>query len=826
MKHILLAGTDNSAVSIREKENLALARRAAAEGIVILRNNRVLPIANKKIALYGSGARLTVKGGTGSGDVHERHSVSIEEGLENAGYQVVTKKWIDGADKHYKKSYAEWKQGREQAVKYILNPIKIISLVEQVPFRFPAGIPIESDDIRLETDTAIYVIARQAGEGTDRYKAKGDWYLENIECENIRRVAESYKHVIVVINAGGILDLSFADEIPNINGLIYFVQGGSEGGNAFADVVTGRVNPSGKLTDTWAGKYEDYPNSATFSHNNGNTTHEDYIEGIYVGYRYFDSFDIKPRFPFGFGLSYTTFEIKTKKVIAEKTEVRISINVRNTGKVAGKEVVQLYVSAPFAAGKEYQRLVAFKKTAEIQPGGDQDLELSFDMTACASYCEESAQYVLDHGGYILRAGNSSRATAAVAVINLDTDVVTEECEHICPKQADFVELAAPKRKKGNLDQVLKINLHRADFITLVNDYSHIPVHHEVRTKEIVDKLTLKELCKLVVGGGITGNRLVNALGAAGTTTSDLFDRHGIPNMLLSDGPAGVNVINKVVLTRKGTVKAVEIPPSFDFGFFRFLMKSMLGSEKDGTLHYLFATAWPVGTLLAQTWDTDLVTEVGQAIGREMQEFGITLWLGPGMNIHRNPLCGRNFEYYSEDPLISGRIGAAVTTGIQSFEGKGTTVKHFACNNQEDNRMYSSSNISERALREIYLKGFEIAVKESQPRALMSSYNLINGVYTPNCPDILIKALRNEWGFKGLVMTDWSSCDPGRGDPAKCPGAGNDLIMPGTSKQSKAIEKAVKSGKVPLEDVKGSAYRIMTVILHNTVCRMSSKQKPS
>ncbi len=818
MKQIILAkpGTE---ISQREKDHMALARRAAAEGFVLLRNEGVLPLNTKKIALYGAGARKTVKGGTGSGKVQERHSVSIEEGLKKAGYQILTSPWLDRFDEHYQQLYTAWRQSREDAVKHVLNPMKTLVIVGQVPFTYPVSIPVEDQDVVAETDTAIFVIARQAGEGSDRSAVKGDWYLADVEYEGIKKVSQSYKNVIVVINAGGMLDLSFADEIPNIKSLIYYVQGGMQGGNAFADFVSGQVNPSGKLSATWAMKYEDYPNSATFSHNNGDTTHDNYTEGIYVGYRYFDSFKVKPRFPFGFGLSYTSFDLQAEKVAVEGRSIKLTVNAINTGSMPGREVVQVYVSAPFAEGKEYQRLVAFQKTGLIFPGSNQHIDLSFDLTSCASYDEKGARYLLDKGAYVVRVGNSSRHTTVAATLDLDEDVNTEKCVNICPKKGDFIDLAAPQRDEEDLASFLHLKVNPSDIEVKANDYHQLPVHYDKRAKQIVDKLSLKELCKLVVGAGVMGKRLVNVLGVAGSTTNDLYERHGIPNIPVSDGPAGLNVADKFILTARGNPKVLKIPAEYNFGFFARSLKHMVGSEKDGVVHCMYATAWPVGTLLAQTWDPDLITEVGRAVGIEMEEFGVTLWLAPGMNIHRNPLCGRNFEYFSEDPLISGKLAAAITRGVQSSEGKGTTIKHFCCNNQEDNRSFSSSNLSERALREIYLKGFEIAVKESQPMALMSSYNLINGVYSPNCHDTLTKVLRQEWDFQGMVMTDWYSCGKGKGDATKCQGAGNDLVMPGSRRESKAICKAVKAGKVSFEDVRLSAYRIMTVILRNTAYPM-------
>ena len=303
-------------------------------------------------------------------------------------------------------------------------------------------------------------------------------------------------------------------------------------------------------------------------------------------------------------------------------------------------------------------------------------------------------------------------------------------------------------------------------------------------------------------------------GVGGRSSLDLR-KHGIGNIALCDGPAGVNIIEHAVVLDNGQETAFEIPEKYRFGELAEMAKAQSGNVQ-GTHVYRYATAWPVGLLLAQTWNTDLLERVGRGIGRELAEFGVTLWLAPGMNIHRNPLCGRNFEYYSEDPLLTGKMAAATTRGVQSHPGIGTTIKHFCCNNQEDNRIGVSSNVSERALREIYLRGFEIAVRESQPLAIMSSYNRLNGVYTANRHDLLTDILRCEWGFQGLVMTDWNSCAPGQGDPAKGVPAGNDMIMPGSRDDQAAILTAVHDGRIGMDSLRRCAARVLRVILNSGI----------
>jgi len=817
MEKNILAGS-NPEISEREKTHGLLARNAAAEGIVLLRNEGVLPLTDKKIALFGTGARMTIKGGTGSGDTRIRKAVSIEEGLEASGFSIVSKSWIDEFDAYFHQAYHDWKEAREREVKGMFSIFKILGTVGKTPFDYPTGIPITDAHLNAAvTDTAIYVIARQAGEGKDRSNVQGDFRLDDLEYSNLQKVASHYKNVIVVLNAGGMIDLSFADAIANLKGLLYFVQGGAEGGNALADILSGKTNPSGKLTDTWAAKYEDYSNSATFSHNKNDVTHDDYTEGIYIGYRYFDSFHLQPRHEFGFGLSYTKFDLKIGTVSLEKTLVKLPVSVKNTGKVPGKEVVQAYVTAPFTPlGQEFQRLVAFVKTPLIPPGKTEQVILSFEVSACASYVEWKAAYLLSKGNYVLRVGNSSRHTQVAAVLTLPTDVVTEQCVNICPPKSRLVEIVPPARKAEDWTGKPVVPLSPALLVAQQNRYDSLPVSADEAIRPKIEGLSLKELCTLVVGGGIRPKALqFNAIGASGNTTPELFKTHGIPNISMADGPAGLKLATRFVATKKGVIKPGEMFEEYNFGFFGKVMSRMVGKPEEGTMHYQYVTAWPVGTLLAQTWNPELIREVGKAVGREMQEFGVTLWLAPGMNLHRNPLCGRNFEYYSEDPVLSGIMASAMTQGVQTVPGKGTTIKHFACNNQEDNRNYSSSNLSERTLREIYLKGFEIAVKTAQPKAIMSSYNKVNGVYSPESHDLLTKVLRQEWNFQGLVMSDWTSCEDDRGNPALCMISGNDLLMPGTRKQGKIIEKAVKQGVVALDDLQRCAGRVLRAVADNT-----------
>lgn len=795
-----------------ELRNRALARKAAAEGFVLLKNeNGALPLKNRKIALYGMGARMTVKGGLGSGSVEERYSVNIEDGLKNAGYEITTGKWLEDYDAEYASTYQAYRDMVEEKIKGLTNPMQIIPLAHSYVYRFPSGRLVTQEDVaESNTDTAIYVLMRQAGEGNDRKLEKGDYYITDTERENLKILASSYDHVILVINVGGHMDMEFLDEIPGIDGVVIFVQGGEEGGNALADVLSGRENFSGKLADTIPVRYEDIPFGDEFSHLNGDLENEYYKEDIYVGYRYFDSFGKAVRYPFGFGLSYTTFDISAGACTLDKTTVTLDISVRNAGACPGREVVQLYVSVP-GEKKEYQRLVTFGKTGTIQPGAEENLRLSFDLSECASFREADAAWVLDAGQYILRVGNSSRHTAVPAVVELDECVVTRKCRPCCVPVDEFPEFV------GNTVATVPENVpvlkgNPRDFVTVVTDYTEPDGTESPEETAILDSLTPEEQAWFLQGGALQNppKGALDIQGAAGKTVTALLDK-GICNVVFSDGPAGLNIVRRVKALPMGGFAPAEIPERYNWGALAVGMKAQL-ARIPGEPVYRYATAWPVEMLLAQTWNTELVRQVGSAVGEEMRLFGITVWLAPGMNIHRNPLGGRTFEYYSEDPVLTGEMAAALTAGVQSHPGVGVSIKHFCCNNTEDNRNGISSNVSQRALREIYLKGFEIAVRKSQPMTVMSSYNQLNHVYTANSHDLLTDILRCEWGFAGLVMTDWGSTNEKAADPAACPVSGNDLIMPGSDFDRNGLLGAMADGTLPAETVRRCACRVLRMML--------------
>lgn len=808
-----------------EKIHAAVSRKAASEGIVLLKNEEhLLPVRKgSRIALFGAGASRTVKGGTGSGDVNERESVSICQGLKDAGYEITTEEWISEYEALYMKKRLEWKaeilrKSEAAQPSGIGGGVDFFTAYSTTPFSVPAGPAVYPSDAEL----AVYVLSRVAGEGADRKAEEGDYFLSSEEHKMLADLCGMYEKVLVIVNTGGVTDLSFMDEFPQIRGLIFAGQPGQEGGHAVADIISGAAVPSGKLTDTWALRYEDYPNSATFSHNNGNVEKERYEEGIYVGYRYFDTFGVPVRYCFGYGLSYTEFKIETGDVAADRDgRVHIPVTVTNCGDTyAGKAVVQVYVSLPEGSlGKERRRLCAFAKTEKLMPGASQTLDLTFAAEDLASYDERRTAWVLEKGCYGIFVGNSLEDSTVRAALELTEEKILAVAEHICPPAEMLDELALDAEERRMLYDELesltadapKILYDLSGKETEYFDYAHREPEDEAA--RIVSELDPEQLVLLAAGD--PGKGQDSHLGSAGSSvpgsagqTSLCAEKQGVADIILADGPAGLR-LTPCYTVRDGRVVRLPVESAFEKGFLYD------GPKAEGIDYYQYCTAFPVGTLLAQSWNEELVAEVGSAVGDEMERFGITLWLAPGMNIHRNPLCGRNFEYYSEDPVVSGRIASAVTKGVQSHPGCGTTIKHFACNNQEDNRMGSDSVLSERALREIYLRGFGIAIRESQPMSVMTSYNLVNGVHAANNYDLCTKAARCEFGFQGVIMTDWCTTEAGDDcTAAGCMRAGNDLVMPGQLTDHENIRRALADGTLSERELRDCITRLVRIVLRS------------
>ena len=783
-------------------ETAQMARQVAGEGMVLLKNDGTLPFKGKKLALFGVGAMDTIVCGTGSGYAFSPYKVTVMQGLQDAGIEITSTAWLE-----------KYKKDQKLAQK---NGQKLSILDKRWSGRTPDAVetPIMAEDLKSasDADTAIYVIRRNTGENFDRKAEKGDYYLSDIEEQNLRIVAGHFDHTIVVLNTC-VIDAVEINKISGVSAVILMGQAGLESGHALADILTGKVNPSGKLTDTWAKRYEDYPASKTFSTNDGITEYEEYREDIFVGYRWFDSFNLDVEYPFGYGLSYTDFEIEPVLVAADWNQVCVTAKVRNVGMVSGREVVQVYVSAPAGSlPKPYQELKGYIKTGMIAPNDAAEVSINFATETLSSYDEEKAAWVMESGDYLIRVGNHSRSTKVAAVISLDSDAVTRQVSNQLVPNVTLEKVVPPAQVAETAD-VPVINLLAADCVT-VNNVSPIPketvtyipegstytiperkyrfpFHLEERVQTVracpeailpdvkAGKVTMEEfvasldtetLLRIVTGSGKetkhpvpsrTGNRKYSnpiALASSGKTTAQYTKTLGIPALAMCDGPAGLH---------------------------------LMGSN---------CTAYPVGLVLAQTWDVDAAACLGDVYGKELEKYHVHIALGPGMNIHRDPLCGRNFEYYSEDPILTGKTAAAFTNGMQkNHPGYGVALKHFACNNQEIDRITSDSRVSERALREIYLKGFEICVREAQPLTIMSSYNCLNGTHTSSRYDLLTDVLRGEWGFEGFVMTDWDSQSEKPYDFH----AGNDIIMGGYSTD---ILAAAISGAAPAFDPDGAIHQ--------------------
>lgn len=811
---IYIKNLTSSKEDLEEKQHRILARELATEGIVLLKNDGVLPLKIKNIALFGNGARKTIKGGLGSGEVNERYSVSIYDGLINNGFRITTTKYLDEYDIEYNNEFEKFK--KEFRKKLNIKNIITGKMAEYFNdyFDLPVGRLICNNDLSLDRELAIYVISRQSSEGADRNIDKGENDFQENEINNLRFLKKKFKKVILIINSGCFLNIHCINELE-LNGIIFFGLQGEEGGNALADILKGKVSPSAKLASTWPKDYNDIPFAEEYSYLGKNLNDAYYKEGIYVGYRYFDSFFKDVLFPFGFGLSYSSFEINCEKISLNKTIMNMEISVKNTGEYSAKEVVQCYLSSPNGnVDKEYQSLVSFKKTALIKPQEETKIFLSFDFKNCAYFNENKSSYSLDRGAYFIRLGNSSRNSKVIAKVILDEDVDILNVEHICKPLKEITHLDS---KNFNFYDVLSedkvFNLLSKDFSTKTVDYSFKKDCSSNDVKKIINTLSIKEMISLIVGVGMFKNTAFSVPGAVGSTTSSLITK-GVPNVLLSDGPAGLRLQRRSAITKNNKIKMVDsIINVLDF-LPNFLKKFIFGNPKNNELIYQYCTAFPSGMSIAQTWNLEIVQKFGEAISEEMTKFGVTYWLAPGINIHRNPLCGRNFEYYSEDPYLSGIIASYVSKGVQKIPGHYVTIKHFSCNNQEENRSKVSSNLDERVLREIYLKAFKIAIEEGGAKSIMTSYNKVNGIYSANSYDLCTKFARNECGFNGVIMTDWTSTAKGCASNIECLKAGNDLIMPGNKKINKELFKAFKNNKLSKEDIVEATTNILSSIINS------------
>lgn len=789
-----------------------LIRSTAAEGTLFLRRDGQFPLAKAgNIAVFGNGVRNTVKGGTGSGDVNCFTYNTCEQALENEGFTITTKAWLDAYDRDRAESEAAWKAR-------ILERIKQGGSAFLETFGAMHGeeeycIPLEG-----EGEACLYVLARNSGEGKDRTAEKGNVYLTDTEIRDILFLNEKFEKFMLVLNVGGVVDLSPVNSVKNI---LLLSQLGVATGDVLADIVLGKANPSGKLTATWA-KYADYPSIGEF----GEKDDTRYKEGIYVGYRYFDTAGKKVLYPFGFGLSYSDFSVNCAKIWKQKSTIFVQVNVKNIGKTAGKEVVQVYVSSPQGKiAKPFHALASFRKTDTLAPGETQTAVLSFDLADVASYDEENAAFVLEEGNYIVRVGNSSRNTVVAGIVELRDTVVTEQVKNALGK-TDFTDVSLPVPAEEISVNVPVISLVPADFVTVTHDYvidKHI--------NPVIKKCADEQLMHLCVGAylpkaklSVLGSSACHVAGASGETTNYVPEITNGKFLVLADGPAGLRISSQYIVTPEGLRNVHDKLDGFLSMLPEDLQKQLLMRDnvREEDIIYQDTTAIPIATAIAQSWNPAVAELYGDIVGTECERYSCHFWLAPAMNIQRSILCGRNFEYYSEDPLLTGKIAAGVVRGLQSHKNIGATIKHFCANNQETNRYNNNSVVSERAMREIYLKGFEICIKESTPKALMTSYNLLNGEHTSQREDLLDGILRGEWGYKGFVMTDWVTTGAVFDASSKYPGiyahkvvaAGNDLVTPGGDADFEDLQTAFREGKITREQLEICATRIYESIMEN------------
>ena len=791
-----------------ERRHLEQVRSLAPECALFLKRSGKLPLPGPcDIALYGSGARHTVQGGTGSGEVNSRFSVTVEEGFRETGFQILTTDWLDRYDAVRKQAYAAFiKKIKSDAHKHHTS-----ALVEGMG----AVMPEPEYEIPLERrcSTAVYVLSRISGEGNDRKIVPGDFLLSESEQRDILTLQELYPVFLLVLNVGGPVDLS--PVVRDVDDILLLSQLGAQTGTVLADILLGAAYPSGKLTTSWV-RSEDLCPQAEF----GQKEETHYKEGIYVGYRYYDAAHVKPLFPFGFGLGYGDFRIEPGTVALAGEQVTVSTQVRSTGAFPGKEVVQLYLSSPWGAlDQPVQALAAYGKTRELAPGESCRMELSFRMSDLASFDAARSAYVLAKGDYVLRCGSSSRTAKPMALLRLTQDVVTEKV-HSLSGAPDFTDWV-PEGPEAIPEGLPVYVLDAASIPCRTHTYEE-----PLQPDPAVQALTDEELVYLNIGGfrlkdraGVVGDSGSAIPGTAGETASCLKEK-GIPALVMSDGPAGIRLARDYYEDKKGahSLGSAMLPTMIDLlpAPARAAMTRPKKLPKGVEIKHRYATAIPIGTAIAQSFSLSLAESCGDIVGDEMERFGIHLWLAPALNIHRSILCGRNFEYFSEDPLVSGLTAAAITRGVQKHPGRGVTIKHFAANNQETNRYNNNSNVSQRALREIYLKGFGLCVRESQPCAVMTSYNLINGVHTSESRELTEDILRGEFGFQGIVMTDWvvggslmyNSKRYPMPNAGKVALAGGDLFMPGSKADYDRCMAMVRSGELPRYQLELNATRVL------------------
>lgn len=749
---------------------LETSARAVSGGIVMLKNDGALPLKQGgTAAVFGRIQLHYYKSGTGSGGmVNVSKVIGITDGLLDAGYKL---------DEQLLNAYREWD--------------------EQNPFDYGEGwggepwsqkeMPLTDELVSgaaSRADAAIVIIGRTAGEEMDNKLEKGAFLLSDLEEDMLRRVTSAFDKTVVLLNTGGLIDMSFMDRYP-VSAVMYVWQGGMVGGAGTAAVLTGEVSPSGKLPDTIAYEISDYPSDKFF----GSGDMDCYGEDIYVGYRYFETFaKDRVRFPFGFGMSYTSFDITASDFKLDGDKVTGSVNVKNTGSTPGREVVQIYCSAPQGKlGKPARVLCGFDKTRTLQPGESQTLSFEIPLESVASYDDSGvtghkSAWILEQGGYVFYAGADVRSASEAYSLTLPETVV-RQCKSALGPLTAFKRMVNSSGKPEFEDVPLTGEAFPHDHAKLPAEIPQTGdrgirladvVNGKNTLEEFTAQLTDYDLSCIIRGEGMGSPKVTAGTAAAFGGVSDTLTALGIPCACCDDGPSGMRL---------------------DCGTKAFSL--------------------PNGTLLASTFDRPLMTELFTFMGLEMHTNQVDCLLGPGMNIHRHPLNGRNFEYFSEDPYLTGEMASAELAGLHSTGAEGT-IKHFCGNNRETRRHFLDSVISERALREIYLRGFENAVKKGGAKSVMTTYGQVNGVWTAGNYDLVTGILRDDWGFDGFTMTDWwaninrRGKAPDKSDFAAMAMAQNDVYMvtaDGAACNDNTLD-SLKSGELTRGELQRNAMNIL------------------
>ncbi len=761
--------------------HLAVSKEAAIEGAVLLKNeNDTLPLKKgAKVCLFGRGAGEYIFGGGGSGSVTSDIKISLADALANAearGELSLFHPIIEHA-KEYCREERKSGDGLSGLKKREWNTYLALE---------PAPIP---DDLYKEAvafgDVAIFSILRYSTEGTtDGDRRLNDCKLFDSELTQLQKIGRDFKKVVVVLCICGPMGLKEIQDDPKVGAILYPGYGGSFAGEAIVEILFGKHYPSGHLQDTFAEKIEDYPSTQTYIESDDFVN---YKEDIFVGYRYFETFcPEKVVYPFGFGLGFTTFDVKVGKTSLEKNTVSCSVTVKNTGKFAGKEVVQLYLSAPQGVlGKAKKVLTAFRKTKELSPGESQKFTLTFDIRGFASFDDlgkiEKSAFILEKGEYTVYLGVNVRDSKKVLTFTLSEDKITRRAHsYMAP-----VDLTERMTADGTMEKLP--HAEKAE---------HPPRRYRIKTKTKPEIMTLEkalaegredeflasledwELASLLYGHPAVNASQTGYIGSdlPFRVREGLQDPHGIPPVPTCDGPAGYRTVGQSGIS---------------------------------------TTYFPAACTVAQSWNLALAQKCGKTGALEVKENNAGIWLTPAMNIHRSPLCGRNFEYYSEDPLATGLFGAATVKGIQS-QKIAATIKHFCCNNKEINRKFSDSRVSERALREIYLRGFEICIKKANPWCVMTSYNVVNGTRASMNWELINGILKGEWKYPGLVMTDWWTYASIEDELM----GGNDVKMPHmlirtmpNAPKHYSLEEKIKSGELDRGAVLEAVRRVIHLMSH-------------